>query len=367
MTRIGLIGLCVTALFAATGASQTGPIAAITVPGFAGSGRAQTEAGDGFVAFRVDDSHAIAVLKVLDETLQPVDGSLSAPPAARFGFPYFTASATLQAQVSVAWRTARWQLHVAPGRALDATADRIVGGSANCQQAVAVLLTIAPAQQAQFKTVPHHYFVAEAQDPPRLDGDAVRTGVRMLPAPALPADRRQSLESLLHDLLARDLPAVRDEADPEIERMASSTVPYHRSWAAERRRVDEALSRGAVRLSYDIQAFRLDPAGAPVYFVRAEWLVGARQAFAAAVWLRGDPFEIVEADTRPSAWLRMFEFQGEIAREHLGLVLNVLDIDRDGWGEVVMARGGYESLGLAALEYSRHGFTSTGASFAAGC
>jgi hypothetical protein len=307
-------------------------------------------------------------LKVLDDTGAPqVEGVLSAPPVAQYGFPYFTASDTLSARVPAALQTARWQLHAGSGRTFDATADRIVGGVAACQQAVAVLLTIAPPQQPAFKTVPQRYFVAEAQSQPRSGGEAARTVVGVLPSPSLTAARRQSLESLLNDVLARDLPAIRAQADPEVARMASSTVPYHRSWAAERRRVDEALSRGDVRLAYDIQAFRLDPSGAPVYFVRAEWLAGARQAFAAALWLRGDPFQIVEVNTRPASWLRMFEFQGAVSRVQLGLVLNVLDRNRDGWGEIVMARGAYESVGIEVLQYSGDGLVPTGVSFVGGC
>jgi hypothetical protein len=44
----------------------------------------------------------------------------------------------------------------------------------------------------------------------------------------------------------------------------------------------------------------------------------------------------------------MFEFQSRVEREHLGLVLNICDRDHDGWGEVLMAQGGYESMRIAA-------------------
>lgn len=111
--------------------------------------------------------------------------------------------------------------------------------------------------------------------------------------------------------------------------MAASEVEYHRAWAAERRRLDEELSRGRVKLSYDIQVFHLDPSGRPTYYVRAEWRAGGRQTFAATLWLRGDRFEIVETNTDPASWLRMHEFQNRVYRVQLGLVLNVLDLDDD--------------------------------------
>ncbi len=55
------------------------------------------------------------------------------------------------------------------------------------------------------------------------------------------------------------------------------------------------------------------------------WTGGGRQS------------DVVQSDLRPAAWLRMWEFQSHVAREHLGLIPNVLDRDGDGWGEVVFA------------------------------
>ena len=128
------------------------------------------------------------------------------------------------------------------------------------------------------------------------------------------------------------------------------------------------MQRGRGGLVYDLQSFRLASDGAPLHFVRAQWMVRGRQGFAASLWLRGEePLEIVEANVRPASWLRMFEFQGRVTREHLGLVLNVLDRNQDGWGEVIVAQGGYESLSLSVREYSAGGFRPTGIEYAYGC
>jgi hypothetical protein len=63
----------------------------------------------------------------------------------------------------------------------------------------------------------------------------------------------------------------------------------------------------------------------------------------------------------------MWEFQGHVAREHLGLVLNVFDRDYDGWGEVLFAQGGYEGARVSLLEYSPTGFQPTGIAYGYGC
>jgi hypothetical protein len=176
------------------------------------------------------------------------------------------------------------------------------------------------------------------------------------------------LEATLNALLARELPRIRTDAGRELARMASSPVAYHRSWARQQQAVDEAMRRGRGTLTYDIQSFRLAPDGVLLHFVRAEWAVGQRQGFAASLWLRGEhPVQVIDTNLRPASWLRSFEFQGRVAREHLGLVLNVFDRDHDGWGEVLVANGGYESMSLSMLEYSPTGFRPTGIAYSYGC
>ena len=119
--------------------------------------------------------------------------------------------------------------------------------------------------------------------------------------------------------------------------------------------------------SKDAQPFRLTPDGVPLIFVRAQWRVGSRQAFAASFWIRSDTGAIVWKNLRPAAWLRMFEFQGEIGTTLLGLVLNVVDRDRDGWAEVIFLQGGYESITVDLHAISSSGFKPAGISYAYGC
>ena len=63
----------------------------------------------------------------------------------------------------------------------------------------------------------------------------------------------------------------------------------------------------------------------------------------------------------------MFEFQGSVSREHLGQILNVLHRHGDGWGEVILASGGYESMELSLLTYSPSGFQLAGVGYSYGC
>jgi len=127
------------------------------------------------------------------------------------------------------------------------------------------------------------------------------------------------------------------------------------------------MERNEGKRTYDVQAFRLGPED-PVYFVRAEWMVQGRQGFAASLWLRTAPrVEVIETNVQPAAWLRMFEFQGRTTRENLGLVLNVLDRDRDGLGEILFLETGYESFGITLREYSPNGFVPTGLTYSGGC
>ncbi|MEO8679847.1 MAG: hypothetical protein ABI665_12415 [Vicinamibacterales bacterium] len=322
-----------------------------------------------YVAFRFDDQHVIAVVKDsemadLGEKISP-----SAKPAAQYGFPYVDAGPARLAQVAAPIASAkRWIVDVAPGLRVEATAEQVVAGQPSCTEALGVLLTIDPRQQSAFAAQTSLYFVAT----PALDSISTPTpGASKnigLASNTLSPDQRQALETLLAGVLTRELPGVQKEAAPDIARMAESTVNYHRSWARARRSVDAGLAKGRGRLTYDLQAFHLEPDAPPLYFVRAEWRVEGRVAFGAALWIRGGPtFAVVDQDLSPARWVRMFEFQGDVGRAQYGLVLNVLDRNGDGWGEILFAHGGYEGFGIQLLERTPTGWVPAGASYSYGC
>ena len=71
---------------------------------------------------------------------------------------------------------------------------------------------------------------------------------------------------------------------------------------------------------------------------------------------------------RPASWLRMFEFQGRVTPDHLGLVLNVIDRDGDGWGEILFLQAGYEGFSISLLEVSlRLRRQRPGVAYSGGC
>jgi hypothetical protein len=329
----------------------------------AGRGGREQEPASEYIAFRFDATHVIATLKVLDGGRQVREG-LSPEPIGRYGYRYFEPSKALLDKVPAhAQSAASWLVHAAPGRSFNAIAERVVGGNPGCMDAVGVLLRVATDDARAFAALPARYFVAEAPAHTTSSVNAP-SSVGIVMNVATPSE----LESTLHTLLARELPRVRDEARANLERMEASPVSYHRSWARQRKQIENALARGRGKLTYDVQAFQLNPDGVPLYFVRARWHVDGLLGFAASLWLRGEQKPVIlQSDLRPASWLRMFMFQGRLAPSKLGLVLNVTDRDNDGWGEILFAQEGYESVGIQLLEYSPSGFVPSGVSYSHGC
>lgn len=327
--------------------------------------RAQQAPAPEFIAFRVDDERLIATLLVREPRPPEIREDLSPRPAARYGYAHFAVPDWWRERPFSVPPQERWAVHLSPDSVIEATAKEVVGGYAGCEEAIGVLLQTDARNSKLLAASPARYFVAAPSDAtPRATAVPSRVGARVVPSSP---DWRASIEAALDDLLTRELPRVRSETAAELSKMEKSTVGYHRSWARERRRIEAAMERNEGRRQYDIQAFQLGP-GTPVYFVRAEWLVDGRQGFAASLWLRTEPaVEVIEANVRPASWLRMFEFQGRVTRDHLGLVLNVLDRDQDGWGEVLFLESGYEGFEISLRQYSPTGFAKSSLAYGGGC
>jgi hypothetical protein len=328
--------------------------------------QAQVPRAAEYLAFRVDDERLVATVLVRDPTPPQIREGLSPAPAARYGYPHFAVPSWWQERQPFEVPQAdRWAVHVSPDDVIDAVAEEVVGGYSGCQEAVGVLLRAMPPHASTLAASPARYFVASPSTP----GSVVTTGASAIGTRPVPssAEWRAAIEAALDELLARELPRVRSEAAPALSRMESSTVGYHRSWARERRRVETAMERGESERVYDVQPFQLGP-GQAVYFVRAEWLVDGLQGFAASLWLRTEPrVEIIEQNLRPASWLRMFEFQGRVTRDHLGLVLNVIDRDQDGRGEILFLQAGYEGFSISVREYADGGFEPARLTYGGGC
>jgi hypothetical protein len=292
---------------------------------------------------------------------QITDG-LSEQPIAKLGYQYFQPPQWWENLPTDIRAGDRWFVHTSAASAVPATVERLVGGYAGCQAAIGVLLAVAP---EHLKATSGRYFVATTTPP---SPQSSPTSVRAL-GEALTSDLRKNLESTLEQLMVGELPRVRAEAAPHLTRSAVE-APYgsQRTWAKQRLQIEQDMQAGRGKLQYDAQGFQLAPDGTPVYFVRAEWLVGRRQGFALTMWARtaNRQFQVIETDMKPASWMRIPLFPS-VQRVHLGLILNVFDRDRDGWGEVLASQQGYESGVITLLEYSPNGFKQTGVEFAGGC
>lgn len=327
----------------------------------------QAPAPSEYVAFRADAERVVATLLVEEGKPPQVTQGFSQPPVARLGYRYFDPPRHWSKQQEFPAGD-RWLIHTAPGQVFDATVERHVGGYVGCDQGRGVLLRVAPQHAKMFSGVTARYFIATpAAIGQPGNATTVDSAVWPLAISALTRDLRQSIESILNGTLERELPKVQKETAPSLAHELEGPYRASRTWARERLQIEDALKRGEGRLQYDAQPFQLAPDGVPVLFVRATWLVGKQQAFAAALWLRAGPsVEVLDTNVWPAAAMRYSLFRNGVAPSHLGLILNVLDRDRDGWGEVLFSTQGYESESITLLEYSAAGFQK-GVGLSGGC
>lgn len=291
-------------------------------------GRAQDR--DMLVAFRFDTQHVVATVKSeLTVSLPQLARDPVPQPLAKYGYPIFDLPPDLQKLVPSRIRSGdRWTIHAGPGQVFGATAERIVLGEGGCSRMIGVLLKVDDKDSYAFAGVRSKYYAAERASPPGVEASASALGE--MPASTLTPDVRAVIDKTL-----------------------AALVPGE-------------LRTGAERPDYDAQPYRLTPDGPPLIFVRAFWRAGGRQVFAAAVWLRADTGEVVWKNPRIAAWLGAGEFRRGLMTENLGLVLNVVDSDDDGWGEVVFGQLGYESVGVSLLD-ARSGFTAAATGYTYGC
>jgi hypothetical protein len=319
---------------------------------------------DMLVAFRFDSQHVVATVKSdLDVSLPQLARDPVPRPIAKYGYPIFDLPPDLQKRVPSTIRAGdRWTIHTAPGQAFGATAARIVLGEGQCSHLIGVLLKVDDKDAYTFAGVRAKYYAAGAG--PR-DLDAQPSELGELPASTLTPEVRARIDKTLAALLAKELPAVRRESAEDLGR-AGSAGP-HRTWARGVLDAQDALARGAGTLTYDAQPYRLTPDGVPSIFVRAIWRAAGRQAFATAVWLRADTGDTLWKNLRPAHWIGMYEFhRGGVHQEQLGLVLNVVDSNGDGWAEIVFAQLGYESVNVTLIDM-RSGFAPVGTGYSYGC
>jgi hypothetical protein len=100
-------------------------------------------------------------------------------------------------------------------------AEAVVAGQLGCQTGVGLLLRVGPESAAAFAALPAKYFLAERAGGTKAAAVNQLSKLRAVTAPSSEAFKH-ALETVLSELLVRELPGVRTEAEPELARMASS-------------------------------------------------------------------------------------------------------------------------------------------------
>ena len=319
---------------------------------------------DAFLAFRFDSQRVVATLKSDINISLPQLGRDLPQPATKFGYRIFDLPSELQPRVPPSVRTGdRWSIHTAAGQVFDGTVERVVLGEAQCSRMIAAVVKIDDGQAWSVAGVRSKYYVADQSARP-MPGEPARLGE--LPETIITPEIRRTLDKSLAGLLAAELPKVRAQTEERVSPASASGDRNSREWARGLLAAQAALAAGQGTMTYDAQPYRLTPDGTPMVFVRATWRAGAHQAFAVAAWVRADTGEIAWRDLHPTAHLRSYEFRHGLSPEQIGLVLNVVDRDGDGWAEVVFAQEGYESASIESLE-TRTGFSPTGIKYFFGC
>ena len=179
---------------------------------------------------------------------------------------------------------------------------------------------------------------------------------------AVTENGRQAIESVLQQTFERESPKILEEL----------TRGVRRDGIDDLRQKYRRVSAGGARINFDVQAFRLTPDGLPRLFVRAVWNLDGKTVFLMSAWLRTAPaLEIEAADlhaAKQAVWLD-FKYDGPMEPSYLGEVLNITDVDRDRFAEIVMLYHYYEGI---SIEISKYPPTGPGgaqviAKFGAGC
>lgn len=239
----------------------------------------------------------------------------------------------------------RWVLDAGRKGRFHFTVEQFVLGYKDCGEAWGVLARVTTDEGARFEAVAEKYYIARLERGDDAGPAATRVGPIVF---SLDVKRRDELSVLLERERQRTWPALRSTSQQDYARQEASG----RKWPARWRQLDARLDRGEARLTFDVQAFRLTPDGDPRLFVRARWTAGGALVYVMSAWVRVTSVMTLEqSDVTAAGSLRMSEFQySDFDDEYLGLVLNVVDTDGDGYAELLMLRAGYESRNVRLVD-----------------
>jgi hypothetical protein len=251
----------------------------------------------------------------------------------------------------------RWAIDAGRGGWFDTSIDGFVlnGG---CSETAAVMASISPDKLAEFSSVKDKYFPAHTTSGWAPPARATAVGPM---AYVVTPDQRAKIESVLRQAFERDSPTLLQQMSQD------SHAEGVDAWRDKYRRI----AAGGGQINFDTQAFQVTPDGLPRLFVRAVWTLDGKPAYAMSAWLRTAPaLGIEQSDTHTAkfAWFSEFQHYPMEPKEN-GEVLGVTDIDRDGFGEIVMVYYYYESISIEVSKYPPAGPGSPRvvAKFSSGC
>lgn len=253
----------------------------------------------------------------------------------------------------------RWMVDAGRRGWFSASIERHLLTSVGCGASGAVVAKVSDSQLPVFSKVSEKYFAARALDSWTPPDKPTSVGpAAFSPTPA----QRTELERLLLAEAASTSSALlaAEEATTHNRRTLDKWSPIYKR-----------LAKGEATLNYDVQAFRLTPDRAVRLFVRARWHMDGRPVYLLSAWVRvGSSLAIESSDAFAARFPWFHEFQGDsLDLTRNGQVLNIMDVDRDGFAEVLMLDTGYEGIRLELFRYptARDGARSVVATFGAGC
>ncbi len=314
---------------------------------------------DSFVANRYDDSHVFfTIAGVRDERTNPRKGPALPSPVAQYAQsgPVFD---ILPADIE-GWKLDRpivthagdvYELLPGTSGRISATFEKLVLQQTCSELQIGVIARIAQPDLARYRELRAKYYLLRTHS----EGTVAVPATLAAPVELSPEERRQ-IEPMLTNAMLASLKQI--EYGP-VERRDPDKM---RVWLS----MDEALKKGAARLNYEAQTVSLGPKYGSRYYVKAVWKFGGKAAFLLSAWVRPGAELVLEKIWQPPG-LRMFEFFHEDrGMEALAKILNTIVME-DGSAGVVTVNFGYESAGVAFLEYDGVEFKDTPIGYAYGC
>lgn len=324
------------------------------------------------LAFRLDDDRVLILMSEegLDEAALS-DETLPVPQAKLLVFtPRLlngVGRARLSKNIGQIPTRSRWRVHLGGTASIETTIEAHADWrDAGCGEVQFAVARVASTDLSAFRAAREKYYLASRETPPGNPGDP-GAGRWVVGYPSLSPERIATIKALLKPIMQQATRVEREKpgylADDGISEEAAASMALLRT-------TDDAILRGEGEIRFDHQAVRVGPGPDPWLWIRAKWLVNGKSGSFVSLWLppgeKSTPVGVETGQVELMHDLDMFNWQG-FTIDSLGKMLNVFDVDRDGWGEWIIHRQGYEAYGYNLYQMTPTGPVETPLSFWVGC